>query len=251
MSVLSIIKRKRSVKIPPCAAVIAAAGSSGRMAGEDKLFMEIVGVPVLAYTLTAFQRCELIREIIVVSGESRIGDVSRLCEKFAIGKAVKIITGGGTRLESVLNGVFAVSRGMKLIAIHDGARPCISGDVIESTIAAAAKNNAAAPAIQISSTIKLVKDGIVLETVDRDGLYQIQTPQVFDADLIKAALTNAMKKGADVTDDCMAAENIGARIHITGGSLSNIKITTIDDFAVAEAILRGCFKQMRPPDKNC
>jgi len=239
MSIISMLRKKQNKKIPPCTAVIAAGGSSGRMAGEDKLFKEIGGIPVLAYTLTAFQRCGLITEIIVVSRDSRIEDVCRLCERFSIGKAVKIIAGGATRLESVLNGVYAVSEGMGLIAIHDGARPCISVDVIESTIAAAAKYNAAAPALRISSTIKLVKEGIILETVDREGLYQIQTPQVFDADLIKAALTNAMKKGVDVTDDCMAAENLGVRIHITEGSLSNIKITSIDDFTVAEAILRG------------
>jgi len=138
----------------------------------------------------------------------------------------------------VINGVFAVSAKTKLIAIHDGARPCIDIKIIESAINAAAKYHAAAPATQIISTIKRVDNGMISETVSREGLYEIQTPQVFRTEIIKAALTNAAKKSIAITDDCMAAEMIGVRAYIVEGSRDNIKITENKDMQRAESILR-------------
>jgi len=209
------------------------------MDGGDKLYTEIGGFPVLAHTLNIFQKCESIKEIIVVAREDRIGQVSEICGSCGINKANKIIVGGGTRLESVLNGLMAVSKGMHLVAIHDGARPCVSPEIIERTITAAARHRAAAPAVKASSTVKRVKDGMVTATVDREQLYEIQTPQVFETDLIKAALTNAFNKRVDITDDCMAAELIGIPVYVTDGSRNNIKITTREDIVIAEAILRN------------
>jgi len=222
-----------------CSAVIAAAGSSKRMSGEDKLFIDICGVPVLAHTLLAFQKCGCINEIIVVTREESVQRIYELCKLYDISKAEKVIAGGETRLDSVMNGVFAVSKDSQLIAIHDGARPCIDCGIIEATVAAAGKYNAAAPALKIVPTLKRVKDGKILETVDREELYEIQTPQVFLADLIKAALTKAKKESVNVTDDCGAVELLGFPIRITAGSSNNIKLTTGDDLFFAEAILRN------------
>ena len=237
MAFFSKRKRVRGAKIPFCSVVIAAAGASKRMGGEDKLFFEINGAPVLAHTLSKFQDCGYIEEIIVVTREDCFERVGDICKQFD--KASKIIVGGQSRLASVINGVYEVSKKAKLIAIHDGARPCIDIGIIERTIEAAARHNAAAPAVPVSSTLKRVKRNIVMDTVDRDDLYEIQTPQVFNADLIKAALTNANRKSIDVTDDCKAVEMIGATVHITEGSRRNIKLTTKEDIVLAEATLNA------------
>ena len=242
MSFLSRLKLMRSGKIPQCSAVIAAAGCSERMNGEDKLFIEINGAPVLAHALCAFQKCRYINEIIIVAREECIDRISDICKQFCISKAEKIIFGGSTRLLSVLNGVFAVSKKSGIIAIHDGARPCIDQIIIERAIESAAEHHAAAPAVPISSTIKNAERSFVKMTIDREGMFEIQTPQVFTADLIKAALTNAYKKSIQVTDDCQAVEILGAAVHLTEGSRCNIKLTSSEDVTIVEAILaqRSC-----------
>ena len=237
MAFFSWLRRVRSKRIPPCSAVIAAAGYSQRMGGGDKLYAEIHGMPVLAHTLTAFQACGHVSEIIVVVREDCMELAGGICEKHGIGKVSKIMVGGPTRLSSVMNGVFAVSDKAELIAIHDGARPCIEQGVIERAIEAAAKHHAAAPGVPVSSTLKKAKGGIVTETVDRDDLFEIQTPQAFKASLIKAALTSASNKSIEVTDDCRAVELIGAPVHIVEGSRGNIKITTSQDLIIAKAVL--------------
>jgi len=207
------------------------------MGGQDKLFYEICGIPVLGHTLIAFQNCKTINEIIITAREDKIEQIGLLCKSYDIGKARTIMIGGNTRLESVLRGVLAVSEESQLIAIHDGARPCVEQDIINNAVAAAAVRHAAAPAVKVSSTIKRVNNGLVTETVDRRDLYEIQTPQVFAAEIIKAALTNASFKYPEVTDDCMAAELIGVPVHIIEGSRNNIKITTAEDIVIAEAII--------------
>ena len=240
MPMLSLLKRIRTDRTSArCSAVIAAAGTSSRMGGEDKLFIDINGKPVLAHALGAFEACSYIDEIIIVSRHESISLISDICKEYSITKAAKIIFGGDSRLKSVLNGVLAVSDTAELIAIHDGARPCIELEIIIETINAAKKHHAAAPAIPITSTVKKVRNNTIIETVDRSDLYEIQTPQVFDADLIKAALTNADNKSIDVTDDCRAVELIGGSVHITSGSRSNIKLTTGEDIAIARSILEG------------
>lgn len=236
-------KRRKNTELPACSAVIAAGGASARMGGGDKLFAEVCGAPVLGHTLTAFENCALISEIIVVARADMLDHAAGICAKYAAGKSGKVIAGGDSRFDSVYNGVFAVSDKAGLIAIHDGARPCVDARVIELAVMAAAKHHAAVPAIAVSSTVKRAARGIVNETVSRDGLFEIQTPQVFDADLIKAALTKAMKvKGAaalrEITDDCMAVEMLGAPVYISEGSRNNIKITTSEDLALVELLLK-------------
>jgi len=237
MSLFTILKGFKAKKPPTCTVVIAAAGLSARCEGEDKLLHEINGKPLIAYTIEAFEKCKPIDEIILVAREGKLETIGEICRKYKLGKVSLILQGGSTRLESVTNGVFAASRKSSLIAIHDGARPCVDNRIIEETIKKAAICNGAAPGIAITSTVKRAVDGVIVETVDREGLYEIQTPQVFKAEIIKAALINARKKSIDITDDCKAAEIIGAQIHIVEGSRRNIKVTEPKDFELAESFL--------------
>jgi len=237
MSLFSFAKSIKQKKPPVCTAVIAAAGISVRCEGEDKLFYTVNDKPVLAYTIEAFENSSLINEIIIVADKERIDTIGQLCTHNGFKKVSKIMQGGDTRAQSVMNGIFAVSASTKLIAIHDGARPCIDTDTIERTISKAATHNAAAPAVSIASTVKKAENGAVVDTISREGLYEIQTPQIFRQEIIKAALTKALKNSIDVTDDCMAVENLGIPVYIVEGSRRNIKITDNGDFRIIEALL--------------
>ncbi len=219
-----------------CSAVVAAAGSSVRMGGLDKLFIEIGGKPVLAHTLSALSRSGSVKEIIVVTRPEEIENVSAMCTEHHIEKVSKIIAGGASRLESVYKGVLQASPKAGLIAIHDGARPFITEGLISVVMEAASKFNAAAPAVPVTSTVKQAKNGMVVKTVDRSSLFEIQTPQIFTAELIKGALQNAIDKSLYITDDCMAVEALGCPVKLTTGSRENIKLTTKTDILYAKAL---------------
>ncbi|SHH50632.1 2-C-methyl-D-erythritol 4-phosphate cytidylyltransferase [Sporobacter termitidis DSM 10068] len=221
-----------------CSAVVAAGGASSRMEGQDKLFLDIGGVPVLAHTLLALNKCPEVGEIVVVTRQDRMDDVARLVSEYGVSKAAKLVPGGQTRLESVMNGVLQVSPHARLIAVHDGARPFVTGETVSLAVAAALKFSAAAPAVPVTSTVKMAKNNMVVKTVDRDGLFEIQTPQIFAAELLKGALQNAADKKLYITDDCMAVEALGCSVCLTAGTRENIKLTTAIDVAFAEAILQ-------------
>lgn len=201
------------------------------------MLYEINGKPVIAYAIEAFEKSRFINEIVIVTHEDKIGIMSRICIKYGFNKVSVIIKGGSTRLESVINGIFASSKKSTLIAIHDGARPCIDVKTLEETIQKASLYNAAAPGISITSTIKKAADGKIEETIDRDCLYEIQTPQIFRSELIKAALINARNKAIEITDDCMAVEILGANVYIVEGSRRNIKITEPEDLELVKSYL--------------
>ncbi len=226
-------KRKR------CAAIIPAAGSSSRMAGTDKLFYEIDGIPIIVITLAALQTSKYIDEIIVSARESDIIEIARLCNDFGITKVSSIVKGGGTRSESVLAGINEAGKRFELLAIHDAARPLVSEEVIEDVIALATKWSAAAPAVPIKDTVKLAENNIVSKTLPRQNLYAIQTPQVFDRNLIFAALSQAVSNNTPVTDDCSAVELLGMKVVLGKGDYENIKITTIEDLLFIEAVLHN------------
>ena len=229
---------RKKEETPHCSAVIVAAGSSQRM-GSDKLLHNLGIMPVLARTLLVFQDCELVDEIVVVTRMEKLEEVADLCKKYRIEKASKVICGGATRMESALAGVSEVKKKAKLIAIHDGARPLVSVELIENTVRAAAKYRAAVPAIKSVDTLKLVDDGeTVAGSVDRELVLRVQTPQVFDADLIKGALTFAAEKKLPLTDDCSAVEQMGVKARIVPGEEDNIKLTTPRDMLFAAAILK-------------
>ena len=217
-------------------AVVVAAGESRRM-GEDKLFLELDGVPVLAMTLSALNGCAVVDELIVVTREETIDKVGALRDRFALGKLTKIVIGGETRTESALAGVAAVDKRAKTICIHDADRPFVTEALVSETIDLAVIYGAAAPAIPVRETVKTARRGAVLSTPDRETLYAVQTPQAFRAPIIKAALAKAAQDKTSYTDDCAAAEAIGAIPHLSAGDEDNIKLTTPGDLSLAHAIL--------------
>ncbi len=222
-----------------CVAILPAAGASTRMKQSgSKLFCKICGLPVVLITLKTLQDSPVIDEIIIPTREDMIEEIRALCRENGITKARNIIPGGKTRTESVLNGVMCAKGKFDLIAIHDAARPFVSPEIIEKTYVAASKYNAAAPAVPVKDTIKKASGGIVERTVPRETLSAIQTPQIFDADLITSALSKAHHEGASITDDCSAVEALGMRVVLTPGDYFNIKITTPEDLIFAEAIYK-------------
>lgn len=224
---------------PFTAAVIVAAGSSQRMGGEDKQFIELCGKPVLARSMAAFQHCPIIEEIVVVTKPSSVEAVRKMAEKYGIDKLKAVVEGGENRAASVQNGVEAVSAAAEFVAIHDGARPLVRPDMIDEMIRLGGTTHAVAPAIPMKDTVKIADgNGLVLSTPDRSTLYAVQTPQVFQANILKAALQSALAAGAALTDDCSAVERLGKEVYLTPGWRENIKITTPEDLAVAEAFLR-------------
>ena len=224
--------------LPDCACVVAAAGSSVRMGGTDKIFTELCGVPVLLRTLRVFSACSFISEIAVVVRGDSVDRASELIKADGLSKVKFILAGGSERVSSVTIGVSALPKRTKYIAVHDGARPLVTADIIENTLRAALKYGAAACAVPVKDTVKTAKDGIVTSTPDRASLFAVQTPQIFDAQLLKAALFAAQEKGLAVTDDCMAVEAIGGTVALADGSYENIKITTPADLIFAGAVIK-------------
>ena len=218
-----------------CGAVIVAAGTASRMGGIDKVMAELAGVPMIVRSVQAFQNCDAVKEIVVVTREDLIVPVMHLCRDMDKVKAV--VKGGDSRQESVQLGMNALSAGVKLVAVHDGARPLVSQAVIDRTIRAARTYGAAAPGIPVKDTIKLVQGGVVKETPDRKTLQAVQTPQVFDFDLLRGALKKASDTGAAVTDDCSAVEQMGMSVKIVEGEERNLKVTTPMDLKIAALYL--------------
>lgn len=211
-------------------AVLVAAGSSTRM-GFDKLSFDLGGETVLERSVRAFDECPEVDELVIVTGASgeNAQRAAARCKK-----PVRLVKGSSTRAESARSGV-AAAHG-RLVAVHDAARPFVSQSVIADTIAAAARCGAAAPAVPVKDTIKRARDSLVEATLERSELFAVQTPQVFQVDLIKAALVKALEDGAALTDDCGAVERLGIGVSLTQGDYCNLKITTPEDLAVAEAL---------------
>lgn len=232
-------KWKKKPDAPVCSAVIVAAGSARRMEGIDKVLAPLGEMPVLVHTLYAFQDCPQVGEIVVVTREDLLVEVSRLCQDYSLNKVRKVIVGGAERIHSVQAGLRETDPEAELIAIHDGARPLVTGEVIQEAIAEARRSGAAAPCVPVVDTIKRWEDGLGVETVDRSSLRAVQTPQVFEAGLIRAATQKALEDGELLTDDCGAVERLGKKVTLTRGSRENLKITTPLDLVLGEAILNA------------
>ena len=224
-----------NVKLKRCGAVIVAAGSASRMGGIDKVMAPLGGEPMIARTVRAFQECDAVSEIVIVTREDLILEITRLTRDMP--KVTAVVAGGKSRQESVHLGLNALSDKVKLAAIHDGARPFITWQLIDWVIRAANTYGAAAPAIPVKDTIKEVQGFVVKNTPDRASLRAVQTPQVFDFDLLRAALKKAAEDGAEVTDDCSAVERMGMSVKIVEGDERNIKITTPLDLKIGELLL--------------
>ena len=226
---------RKLLKLQHCGAVIVAAGNASRMGGIDKVMAQLGGEPMILRTVRTFNECDAIKEIVVVTRPDLIMPISHLCAGLTKVKAV--VAGGASRQESVELGLHGLSDKVKLAAIQDGARPLVTWQVIDRVVRAANTYRAAAPAIPVKDTIKVVTGGVVKETPDRNTLQAVQTPQVFDIDLLRGALKKAKLEGAAVTDDCSAVELMGMSVKIVEGDERNLKVTTPMDLKIAELLL--------------
>ncbi|MGN1016409.1 MAG: 2-C-methyl-D-erythritol 4-phosphate cytidylyltransferase [Faecousia sp.] len=236
MDVTKVTRPARELlKLRRCGAVIVAAGSASRMGGIDKVMAPLGGEPMIVRSVRAFQDCDAIREIVVVTREDLIRPITSLLA--GMDKVIAVVAGGASRQESVHLGLNTLSKNIQLAAIHDGARPLVSWQLIDRTVRAANTYGAAAPGIPVKDTIKRVQGGVVTETPDRASLQAVQTPQVFDFDLLRGALKKAKEDGAQVTDDCSAVERMGFSVKIVEGDERNLKVTTPMDLKIAEMLL--------------
>ena len=231
--IFGFIKSKAN---PKCSFVVVAAGNSERM-GNDKMLIELSGKPVIVRTLEALEKSDYCDEVILVTREDKLESMAALVKEYNLGKVAKVVAGGLTRSESCLAGVCAAKKNAKLIAIHDGARPFISEKLIKNCVFGAVEKKAAVPGIKINDTIKATESGIICGDIDRDATVRIQTPQIFDADLIKGALSYVVSKNIAVTDDSSAVECLGVKAKVVEGDPDNIKLTTPRDVQLAEMIL--------------
>lgn len=235
---IPFFKKIRAAQRPRCAALVAAAGSSSRMGGINKLLEPLDGIPVLVRTLTALERAQRVDSIVIATREEDLITVSQMCKTYGITKCKKVIWGGEDREHSVLLAALEADPDTELLAVQDGARPLVSPDLIDRVIEAAQRCGAAAPAVPVKDTVKTVReDGAVEETLERSRLRAVQTPQVFEASLLKAALQAALEEGAALTDDCSAVERLGKVVYLIEGEETNLKITTPTDLILAEALL--------------
>lgn len=222
-------------------AVIVAAGGSVRMGiADSKQFIPLLSRPAIAYTLRAFQKCHLIKEIVIVCREQDNDRINKIIELNGFSKVSKLVKGGDSRADSVRNGIGACSENAKYYAIHDGARPLITVEEIERVVEAAFDTGAATLGTSVKDTIKVV-DGFnnIESTPIRSQLRAVQTPQVFERDLYRFALENAGDNLINFTDDCSLIENMGGEVLVVKGNEENIKLTTPIDIVIAESILKS------------
>jgi len=231
------MKKNRDLFI---SAVIVAAGKGSRMKMDiNKQYVEIGGVPVLARTIQVFEDCSMVDEIVVVVNEQDIFYCKEhIVDEFGFTKIKKLVSGGATRQNSVYNGILEVSERCDIVLIHDGARPFILEESIIESIYAAQEYGASCVAVPVKDTIKIAdSEGFVERTLDRSLLWSIQTPQTFRLELIMQAHKKAAESGFIGTDDAVLVERLGHRLKLVMGSYDNIKITTREDLALAEAII--------------
>jgi 2-C-methyl-D-erythritol 4-phosphate cytidylyltransferase len=222
-------------------AVIVSAGKGLRfIEGKKKPFHFLEGKPILSHTLDKFETCPLIRSILLVVGQEDMDYcLKEIIEKYKFQKVSQIVPGGKRRQESVKNGIDALPKDAEIVAIHDGVRPFVTKTMIEDSIHSAVRYGAVILAMPVKDTIKMSNpDGTVLKTLDRESLWQIQTPQTFQVHVIKEAYYRATEDGFVGTDDASLVERLGVKVHILPGSYTNIKITTPEDLLLAALFLK-------------
>ena len=219
-----------------CSAVIVAAGKGERMNTRlKKQFLPLLGMPVLSHTLESVEKSELVKEIILVVSEEDFLTANDLVRATDCKKVKCIVAGGGCRVESVANGLKEISPEAQVVMIHDGVRPCVSAELIDQCIINGLEYGASAPGVKPKNTIKKIgADGFICETVDRETLVEIQTPQCFQKEIIQKAYENF---DPSATDDCALVEKTGVKIHVTEGSYANLKLTTREDLLLLSALL--------------
>jgi len=222
-------------------AIIVSAGKGQRfMEGKKKQFHLLGDKLILAHTLDQFETCPLVQStLLVVSEEDLDYTLHEIVEKYKYRKIVRIVPGGKRRQDSVKNGLDALSGAANIVMIHDGVRPFVTRAMIEDSIHSAERFGAVVVAVPVKDTIKMSNpDGTVLKTLDRESLWQVQTPQTFQAGVIREAYAKATEGGFMGTDDASLVERLGVKVHILPGSYTNIKITTPEDLILAHLFLK-------------
>lgn len=219
--------------------IIAAAGNSTRYGtGKSKQFLLLEGVPVLIKSVQAFEQIDEVKEIIITARKQDFDVIESFLQQYNIKKVKSVVEGGATRQDSIAAAVKKVSEETEIIAVHDGARPLVSKETIIGVIEKAVEKGAAACAVPVKDTIKIIdSSGKIVTTPDRASLRAVQTPQVFDFALYKEAIDKAVSESKQYTDDCQLIESMGHPVYLTDGDYENIKITTPDDLLVAEKFL--------------
>ena len=239
MGLFDRISKRHLTRRPYCAALVPAAGKSERMGGTDKLTAQLGGIPVLERTLLALDGASLVDEIVVAVSPERLEELAALCARVGVKKPLRVVEGGASRAQSVLLAALAASEGCELLAVPDGSRTLIMPEPVDEMVRLGRQPYAAAPALPVTDTVKVADTaGLVQSTPDRRTLFAVQTPQVFQANILKAALQSAIEAGAELTDDCSAVERLGKEVYLAPGWRENIKITTAADLTLAEALLR-------------
>ena len=220
--------------------IIVAAGKSERMGPKvDKAFLNLGTKPVLAYSLIAYEKCPDIDRIILVVRKDRVEAAHGVAHMFGVSKLQHVVAGSARRQDSVANGLAVMDADATIVSIHDGARPCVTPDLISETVKAAKRYGSGVAAAKITDTVKYVERGHrVTKTVDRAKLWAVQTPQTFKRALLDKAFAHLEKKKAVVTDDAAAVEMVEDSVYLVASTVPNIKITTADDLAVAVALLK-------------
>ncbi|MDD5482118.1 MAG: 2-C-methyl-D-erythritol 4-phosphate cytidylyltransferase [Kiritimatiellae bacterium] len=220
--------------------IIVAGGKSERMGADiDKAFLSLGTKPVVVYSLLAFEKCRDIDEVVLVVRRDRIDAARQAARMFGCNKVKKIVAGGAQRQQSVSKGLQAAAEDIDIAVVHDGARPCVTSDLITQTINSAKQHGSGVAAVKITDTVKSVEKGVIIsETVDRTKLWLVQTPQAFKADLLRKAFAHVEKKKIRITDESSAVELVAKGVRLVVSSSSNIKITTPDDLTLAAALMR-------------
>lgn len=220
-----------------CSAIILAAGSSQRM-GEDKITISLFNIPVIIRTLKVFDSSDYISEHVVVCSKENIEKIRSLIVAADIKKPVTIIEGGNERAVSSYLGVRASSIKSDLVAIHDAARPLVSAEIVKSTVSAAIKHGAAAPALKIYDTARLIDESGTVQSIKRDAIRLYQTPQVFSRRLYLENYEKSKSFLTEITDDCELFYRNMTPVFLTEGSFENIKLTSPADILLAELIIK-------------
>jgi 2-C-methyl-D-erythritol 4-phosphate cytidylyltransferase len=221
-------------------AIIVAAGRSERMgANSDKAFLSLGQRPVIAWSLLAFEKCQEIDRIVLVVRKEQMVASKSVVQMFGLSKVQAVVAGGARRQDSVANGLAAVDPDTRIVVIHDAARPCVTPELIAATIESARSNGSGVAANRITDTVKFVKRGAVVDhTVDRTKLWAVQTPQAFSFELLRKAYAHVSEQDTIVTDEASAVEGLGETVRLVEWPKPNIKITTVEDLAVAAALLK-------------
>jgi len=219
-------------------AIVLAAGRSRRMGGDiNKQFRELLGKPILWYSLAVFEQCAAVDAVVVVRRPDCAKQAEQLARDFK--KIIALTDGGVERQNSVWNGLGKCPSDTEIVAVHDGARPLVTPELIEATIQSAREHGTGIAATKIVDTIKEAdKQRTILRTVDRTKLWAVQTPQTARCELLRRAYAKVLEQGIIVTDEAAAVERLGERVKLVDTPFLNLKITMPSDLAIAEALLR-------------